>query len=730
MRSFYYIFICCFLGLSFQGIAQEFADKDYYLVDSLVLAELPEADLVLLESSLKTYHSTKDKKSKINALTGICENMMHEDWSKYQFFQYQLIEEAIASNPNDKLLKSQADALNNLSGIYKNQGNSRKAMAYSNESLAIYKELGDQKGEALCLNNIGFIYNNQGDIPKALEYYHKSLSIQEDIGDQKGIAYSLNNIGAVYDNQGDIEKALEYYKKSLSIQKKINDEAGMAASLNNIGYIYDNQKDFIQALTYYHRSLTIYKDVGEKSKIAILLSNIGMVHDAQGETAKALEFYNESLTIHESIGDKEGVGLCLNNMGYIQLEEGKLSLAQESALKSLTIAQELGFPSDVRGAAKLLSEVYEKQGKGIKALKMYKLFITMSDSINNTATQKATAHQQAKYEYEKQKVIDDAEHDKLLAIEQEEKEQQRILAIATGIGLGLVIIFLLFAFNRLRITKKQKLVIEAQKQEVEQQKVVVELAHHELEEKNREILDSITYAKRIQSAILPPVKVVKEYLQDSFILYKPKDIVAGDFYWMEHIDGKVLFAAADCTGHGVPGAMVSVVCNNALNRSVREYGLTDPGQLLDKAREIIIQEFDKSDEDVKDGMDIALCTLEGNTLHYAGANNPLWLIRNGELIETRGNKQPVGQFFRNDPYTTHNFELEKGDTFYIFSDGYVDQFGGEKGKKFKAKAFRELLLSVQGKTMKEQKTIIDETFETWKGALDQIDDVCVMGIRV
>ena len=199
---------------------------------------------------------------------------------------------------------------------------------------------------------------------------------------------------------------------------------------------------------------------------------------------------------------------------------------------------------------------------------------------------------------------------------------------------------------------------------------------------------------------------------------------------MEHKDGKVLYAAADCTGHGVPGAMVSVICNNGLNRSVREYGLTDPGKILDKTREIVIQEFEKSEEEVKDGMDIALCSIEGDKLEYAGAYNPLWIIRNGEVIETKANKQPIGQFDNPTPYTTHSIDLVPGDSIYIFSDGYVDQFGGEKGKKFKSKAFRTLLLSIQDEPMEDQKTIIDEAFEDWRGTLEQIDDVCVIGVRV
>ena len=219
---------------------------------------------------------------------------------------------------------------------------------------------------------------------------------------------------------------------------------------------------------------------------------------------------------------------------------------------------------------------------------------------------------------------------------------------------------------------------------------------------------------------------------------------------MENTGDRVLFAAADCTGHGVPGAMVSVVCNNGLNRSVREHGLTDPGKILDKTREIVIQEFEKSDEDVKDGMDIALCSLKFNvpsselsqpetkniksqtvaTLQYAGANNPLWIVRNEEIIEIKANKQPIGKYDNLEPYITHTLELQKDDTIYIFSDGFVDQFGGENGKKLKAANFKKLLLSIQDENMTKQKELLDDAFEQWKGELEQLDDVCVIGVRV
>ena len=283
-----------------------------------------------------------------------------------------------------------------------------------------------------------------------------------------------------------------------------------------------------------------------------------------------------------------------------------------------------------------------------------------------------------------------------------------------------------------------------------------------LEQKNKEITASITYAKRIQEAILPSDRSVKIWLPDSFILYKPKDIVAGDFYWVENVDDKVIFAAADCTGHGVPGAMVSVVCNNALNRALREFELREPGKLLDKTRELVIEQFEKSNDDVKDGMDISLCVLntKNNELQWAGANNPLWIIRNNEILITKADKQPIGKYVKTKIYVTHTIPLQKGDSIYVFTDGYADQFGlsaeawaktggvpyvyrvpskaltdgqasdDANGKKFKASALKELLLSIQTNTMEEQKEIINQTFENWKGSIDQVDDVCMIGVRI
>jgi serine phosphatase RsbU (regulator of sigma subunit) len=315
--------------------------------------------------------------------------------------------------------------------------------------------------------------------------------------------------------------------------------------------------------------------------------------------------------------------------------------------------------------------------------------------------------------------------DKEKLIEAEKNKWKNYLII------GVIIVAIALLYLVLNAIRKLKII--AQKNQL------INTINNELSQQNREILDSITYAQRIQNAILPSERIIKEHLPDSFIIYLPKDIVAGDFYWLETTTPNevVYLAAADCTGHGVPGAMVSVVCNNGLNRSVREYGILEPGKILDKTREIVIQEFEKSDEIVQDGMDIALISLCKKTLElkFSGANNPLWIITTNEqneveLKETKPDNQPVGKYDTTIPFKTNVLQLKKNDLIYIFTDGYQDQFGGAKGKKFKTAALKNLLLSIHSLSMDEQQNEILKTFNEWKGYTDQIDDVCIIGIRV
>ena len=362
-------------------------------------------------------------------------------------------------------------------------------------------------------------------------------------------------------------------------------------------------------------------------------------------------------------------------------------------------------------------------------------------------------------------------------------EEQKNIIWLSVIFLIVVSVLGLLAYRSYKLKKKANILIVQQK--------------HEIEAQHKEIRDSIDYAKRIQQAIIPPIKIVEQHLKDCFVIYQPKDVVSGDFYWLEkspsptlpegegdsppsgELEGAaIFFAACDCTGHGVPGAMVSVICNNALKRSVNEFKLTTPGEILDKTREIVVQEFEKSEDEVKDGMDIALCSLKFDvkglklnnpetvaTLEYSGANNSLYIIKKAppilpegeesprtsqtknkgfvgessspsgrlggaELIEIKPNKQSIGKVDNPTPFTTHNISLKKGDTIYVFTDGYADQFGGEKGKKMMYKPFKNLLLAIQDKSMSEQKTILEQHFKEWKGGLEQVDDVCIIGVRI
>ncbi len=275
-----------------------------------------------------------------------------------------------------------------------------------------------------------------------------------------------------------------------------------------------------------------------------------------------------------------------------------------------------------------------------------------------------------------------------------------------------------------RISNATNKIIEQKEKALEQSKLLII--------KQKEILDSISYAEKIQSTILPTTKTINDdkYLSNSFIYYRPKDIVAGDFYWVQSKEDKTLFAAADCTGHGVPGALISVVCVNALNRAVREYKLHEPGQILNKVREIVVDEFTKKKDNLNDGMDIALCKIEGKKLSYAGAFNPLWLVRDGEIIEIEADRQPIGKYYNSSPYKTHYLDLEKNDCIYLFSDGFKDQFGGIKGKKFKSSRFRQLILDLQHIEIKKQIDEMNAAFEEWKGELEQVDDVCVLGVKI
>ncbi len=637
---------------------------------------------------------------------------------------------------------------------------------YSNffKQLEEAEKIGDRSNNKHILSEVysrfGDGYRKVGDLPNAFKYYDKTFKLAEETKDTFHISETYKDLGYLYFSQGEYEAALKNFEDGLELGKLVPDnDREIGKAYNNMGVVHKTMKNYEPALDYLMKSLEIRLSQEDWRSVCGSYTNIGGIYEAMDSMDNAIKYYHKSLNLRLEVADTSNLTHSYRKLARISMKEGKMDSAVYYSEKATEFAEITKDAIDLKSAALVGYQIQRKHGNVERALELLELYKKLADSLDNESNQKQAIRSQFQYSYHKQALHDslkNAEEMRVQTLELDhEKKQNKLQRQRTYVlygGLAIVFILMIFVYNRYRISQKQKKIIELQKKEVEEQKEKVDLAYDELEEKNTEILDSINYAKRIQTAILPPQKLVKEYLADSFILYKPKDIVAGDFYWMEPIiktsnSNVVLFAAADCTGHGVPGAMVSVVCNNGLNRSVREHGLTEPGQILDKTREIVIAEFEKSEEEVKDGMDIALCSLEGTTLKYAGANNPLWIIRShaaesfsdgakgAEAVEEiKANKQPIGKYAEPLPYTTHTIELQKGDSFYIFSDGYADQFGGERGKKFKAANFKRLLLSIQNENIEQQKLIIDKAFEDWKNAggeaLEQLDDVCVIGVRV
>jgi serine phosphatase RsbU (regulator of sigma subunit) len=543
----------------------------------------------------------------------------------------------------------------------------------------------------------------------------------------------LHNIGSVFKRQGDIEKALTYYEQELALGREIDDDETIAEGLYLTASIYMLLGEKEKSFRYTKQALEMFEKMNHKRMVALLTANMGLYLSGEGDYVASLEYMQKGLDIFTEENEYDKISWIQRSMAgcFIKLHDYNKALAYTKLAKQNALKSNKKQLLRLKEIAQTEATIYYKKSDYKSAFDSYKYYIMLKDSMTNNDKMKVIDELEAKYETAKKETeIALLNKDKKLkAIELEKKEaevnEQKTMRNGMILIVGLIAIVLGIIYRGYRVNKKNNNLLTIKNDEIN-------LKNSIIEEKNKNITDSIAYAKRIQSAILPPKKLLNEYLKNGFIYFEPKDVVAGDFYWLEHKGDIVFFAAADCTGHGVPGAMISVVCHNALNRAVREFDLNNPSEILNKVRELVIETFEKSEEEVKDGMDIALCSLntKTNELYYSGANNPLYIIRNGELIETKADKQPISRYIDSKPFTTHQFNLEEGDTIYTFSDGYADQFGGEKGKKFKYKPFKNLLLSIQKEKMDDQYKIIKETFDNWRGDLEQIDDVCVLGVKI
>ncbi|MBI1836699.1 MAG: tetratricopeptide repeat protein [Flavobacteriia bacterium] len=568
--------------------------------------------------------------------------------------------------------------------------------------------------------NKGIIYDFIGEYAKSLHHYFEALKIQNNEKDQLGLSQTYNNIGLIYSNQGDFQKAEYYHVKSLKICRSIKNESGISIAINNLGIVYMNQHKYDLALKSYLFSVNYDKKSKNEIGMADSYSNVGIIYMKMKKFQESEKYFLMAIRIRKKLKDINGIGNSYNNLGSLYVKKEKYDLAKNNFYKAIGIGKKIGAKILLEYAYENLSDIGEKTDDYKSAFMCYQKYNAYHDSIINEDVLKSQTKDELQYIFDLKTAKELHKHN-AMQMTKENKIQRQKFIIISSITLIIITFSLTFILIRkYRFEKNQNLIIE-------EQKALVEL-------KNQEILSSINYAKRIQTAILPPEKLVKNYLINSFILYIPKDIVAGDFYWIEPRGESIIFAVADCTGHGVPGAMMSVVCHNALNRSVREFGLTVPGEILDQTRKIIIEEFEKSEDDVYDGMDISLCNLNFSTnkLQWSGANNPLWYIKKdtSEILEIKANKQPIGKYDHYNQFVTHEIQLQTGDSVYLFTDGLADQFGGPLNKKFKTKKMKELILSLGKTPMQEQRIKFLNAFENWKNEHDQIDDVCIIGLQI
>jgi serine phosphatase RsbU (regulator of sigma subunit)/Tfp pilus assembly protein PilF len=608
----------------------------------------------------------------------------------------------------------------NISYIYNETGDITKSLEFNKKSLEFAEKSGDKKILANALNNMAFRYSDLGDVPKALSHYSRSLKLREELKDTSGISESLNNIAALYYGTNDFTTALKYYRQSLALFKKKNDVAGQAFCYNNIGAVYRQIGKVDSAMILASIALKLREQTGNKGSIAASLSNVGAIYNVAKNYDSALVYYQRALAIHTEIGNKRGICMALHNLSNLFQSMGKTKDAIVHAERSLAIAREIGFPELIRESSRALYKAYEESGNYKGAHEMHKLFVAMRDSVSNESNRKSMIRNQFQYAYEKKEVEikaqAEAETEIVKTRSEEEKKQQRLIIYAVTSGLILTGFLAFFIFRSLQQNKKAKKIIEEQKELVE--------------EKQKEILDSINYAEKIQKALFGNKALMDKNLKEGFVYFKPKDIVSGDFYWATEHEGRFYLAACDSTGHGVPGAFMCLLNMGFLSEAIKEKKIIKPNEVFNYVRQRLIESI--SSEQQKDGMDGILICIDANKKRttYAAAYNAPLIVRGDQIVELPADKMPVGKGERSDSFTEFELQMQKGDNLYLYTDGFADQFGGAKGKKFKYKQLNDLLVSVSSLSAPEKKEKLKAAFDSWKGDLDQVDDVLVIGLKM
>ncbi|MFW5793007.1 MAG: tetratricopeptide repeat protein [Bacteroidota bacterium] len=666
-----------------------------------------------------------------------------------------------------------AVSYNNIGIIYQSQGSYALSMEFSEKSLDVNIELGDSIGMARSYNNIGNTYFYRGNYDKCIEYFFKALDIRDKINDLEGAAASYSNIGLVYQNQENYDNAVEYLLKAQEIYEELEDEKGLSVVFNNLGNIHSDNKNYDEAIDYHKKSLRIKENIGDSRGISSSYTNIGNVYRDQKKYDKAIAEYMKALNIDKKSGDLQGQAIIYTNIAELYttlidksqgLElESNINAAIEYGLKAYNIAIEIGALPVQNNSAEKLQITYKKTGDYKKSLEFAEIYIATKDEMFNEEKTKALAEMQTKYETEKKQQEIEKQQ---LTIEKQEidnrrQKNQRNFFIAGSVLMAMMVLVVYNGYRQKKrrnniITEKNALLIEAneeihaQKNEIEAQHDMVIKQKEHIEIQKTKIEDSIIYARRIQNAVLPKEQYAENLLGEHFVVFYPKDVVSGDFYWTTNVNEWTVVAVADCTGHGVPGAFMSMLGISFLNEIARKKEVNDPSKVLNALREAVIDALDqKSKKDSqKDGMDMSLIAINNKTneCHWAGAGIPLWILRKNDInkefpdktqmIEViKGNNMTLAISPKMNDFTCHKIDISKGDRVYMFSDGLVDQFGGPQGKKFMSKNLKTILANTANNTINEQHAEIEKALDEWMNpkegrSYNQIDDITMIGMEL
>jgi serine phosphatase RsbU (regulator of sigma subunit) len=723
---------------------------------SFVYAQTPKIDS--LKNVLKT--NTLEDTTKANTMIALCQAYLID--TKYNGKIQAITARLINLSQKLNYKKGIAYGFLNLGIVDFGEQKYEHALLNYCRALSLMEEIRNKRGISFCLQNIGYTKLYQGKYEEAIQYTLKGAKIKEEIGEKKRAANGYSIIGSAYANLGNYLQATNYFLKSLQLSEEMDDSVGISSAYLNIAGILYEQHKYEAALNYNEKALKIEMPFEERKTQGIIYGNIANIYSAQKKYQKALMHNLKSIQIAEEVNDIQGINTGCINIGNTYVAQHKFKEAlpyflkalrssielgdkeiminsynglgncyeqignYEGALKqysqALQLSKEIKLKIGVRDAYNNLSSINEKHGNFVQALAYNKLFSGVKDSILNEASLKQTAELNTRYETDKKE-----KEILLLTKDQQLKDktlkEQRLVRIGLIIGLGLFLALSFVLFNRYRFKQKANLILEKQKREIHK--------------KNMLITDSIDYAKTIQEAILPDKEKLNALLPEHFILYKPKAIVSGDFYWIGKKDGKIICAVADCTGHGVPGAFMSLLGHNILENVIQQENTVDPGSILTALNEEIVNRFSKGTEreTVKHGMDIAIISIDKDNgqLQYAGAKNSLYLVRSNTLIEIKADRQSTGIVSKDHTavqYTNHNETLKKDDVVYMFSDGFPDQKGGPDKKKFFYQQFKDLLVSIHHLSLEEQHQQLNTIIVNWIGDGEQVDDILVMGIRV